>query len=155
MDETAKNEIYKIITETNNDMHEDCVEALIIKVKELDASLVQVQDVKFIYEIGSGASYKSQAAETLASALWQIATLDKPGYSKALLKPARKNLTDLIRTETSTIKESYICLCIERLSDENVCSVQTIKILKSILSKLPKFHSMMQQKEFVKDLIRH
>lgn len=126
---TFKNEIYKMITKTIKDIHYNCIEALIIKVKEMDPSQVQAKDVKFIYEIGFGASFKSQIAETIASALWQIAILGKPGYSKPLLKLAMECLINVIRTETTAIKARYINLCIKRLSCENVCAVQTIEIL--------------------------
>jgi hypothetical protein len=44
--------------------------------------------------------------------LWQIALLEKP-YPKALLKPARNHLFDLLRSQDREIVEEYIMRCVQ------------------------------------------
>jgi len=77
-----------------------------------------------------------------------------------LLKPARKHLQELLKNQSHDIKENYICRCIDMISNESVQSVQSIKILMSMIKSMPKYHytksdKSLQQKDFVRDLVQH
>lgn len=55
--------------------------------------------------------------------LWQIALLEKPGYSNQLIKPARKHLYDLLRTQDREVIESYILNCLNIIESKTGASV--------------------------------
>lgn len=54
----------------------------------------------------------------------------------------------------------YICRCLERIQEEQTLSVQSIKILVSLIKSMPKYNytksdRAVSQKEFVRDLVKH
>lgn len=67
--------------------------------------------------------------------------LEKPDYSKSLLKLARHRLFDLLRTQDRETVETHILKCIAIIEMKNGASVQAIKLMVKLLQseKIPKY----------------
>jgi hypothetical protein len=88
----------------------------------MEPSKTTIREVNFIHAIGKSTHYKSAARQKALSALWQIALLEKP-YPKALLKPARNHLFDLLRSQDREIVEEYIMRCVQIIDSMTCASV--------------------------------
>ena len=64
----------------------------------MEPSRTTTREIEFIHTVGKNSHYKSSAREQAFNVLWQVTMMEKPGYSKLLLKPSRHNLFDLLRT---------------------------------------------------------
>ena len=76
-----------------------------------------MRDVDLVYNLGKNSLMRAAARETAANTLWQIAVLQKPGYPKAILKPTRKHLQNLMRNQDRDMKIAVIKRCMELIAD--------------------------------------
>lgn len=75
------------------------LELFINKIKDLmPPSTTTTREIEFIYTVGKNSHYRSPARELSFNVLWQVTMMEKPGYSKSLLKLSRHHLFDLLRT---------------------------------------------------------
>lgn len=88
--------------------------------------------------------------------------MEKPGYSKSLLKPSRKNLFDLLRNQDRDIVETHIMKTLSIIDSKTGASVQATKLLLKLFDsdKIPKYIYQNQYgsqhtrnlSQFIKDL---
>ena len=116
-DESAKIEIFKMISDCTKDMQDEIVDVFIKKVQSVDPGIITMRDVDLVYNLGKNSFMRAAARETAANTLWQIALLQKPGYPKAILKPTRKHLQNLMRNQDRDMKITVIKRCIELISN--------------------------------------
>lgn len=159
-DEASKIEVYKMLSDCANYLDDGLITKFVNRLNNVEGHLYQARDIDIIFNFAR-ASYKgTDAKESAILFLYHIATNQKPGIAMQLLKPARKHLQDLLKNVSHDLKVNYICMCIDRLADENVSTVQSLKILINLIKSMPKYNynkldSKMQQKEFVQELVKN
>jgi hypothetical protein len=89
----------------------------------MEPSKTTIRDVEFIYTIGKNSYPKSSARNAAVNVLWQFAMMERNGYSKALLKPSRKHLFDLLRNQDRSVIEEYILKIISIIEQKTGASV--------------------------------
>jgi hypothetical protein len=118
-------------------------------------------DVTFIQAMGKHSS--REAREVATDLLWRIVFSEKCGYSKQLVKPTKKLITDLLRNADRELKDSCIAKCIDIITCGGGASYQATSMLVKLLETLPKYSYsssihvgyvlQISLKEFVKDLV--
>ena len=73
-------------------------------------------DTGFVKAIGNNSP---RVKECAVDFLWRIVFNEQPGYSRDLVKPTKKLLTDLLRTSDRDLKDTCIAKCIDTLSRED------------------------------------
>lgn len=159
-DEASKVEVYKILSESANYLEDWIIVKFVEKLDKIPSNLYQARDIDLVYSFARNMYKGTDAKESAIFFLYQIAVNLKEGVPVALLKPARKNLTELLKNQSHELKEDYICRCIDRISDDKITSIQSIKILINLIKSMPKYSytksdKNLQQKEFMKELVQH
>lgn len=138
IDETMLIAIYNVIQTKSNAIQDSILELFILKIKNFEPSKLTSRELDFVYQLGKGAIASSQARQFAIDVLWQIAFLEKPGYNKDFLKPARKNCFDLLRTKDRDCYEAYILRALDIIEKKNGASVQALKMFKKLIDLIPR-----------------
>ena len=64
------------------------------------------RELEFLYNLVKLAYTNEKSKEAAGQIFWQIATLERRGYAKELLKPARKHLIELVKTSDRSAMEA-------------------------------------------------
>jgi len=134
-EESAKLNIYKLISENGHVLESEVLEALVEKIDQMEPTVVTQRDLKFLFDLARKSFRNTKPKEAAFEVLWHIASLSKRGYAKEILEPSRTHLADLIRTAENSTKDLYAQKCCEIIgnhSDER-SSLQAIIILHEIL----------------------
>lgn len=109
MDETACISVYGIIggEQCINGMQKEIINYFVDKIREIVPSSMQLRDIEMIYSIGKTKNH-STIGRYCADALWDIVFQQKTGYSRQVLKAARKKLVDLMRYFDTQAKADFI-----------------------------------------------
>jgi hypothetical protein len=109
MDETACISVYSIIggDQCINLMQKELINYFVSKIKEIQPSSMQLRDIEVIYSIGKTKMHSAQG-RYCADALWDIVFQQKTGYSKQVLKAARKKLVELLHLFETSVKVDFI-----------------------------------------------
>ena len=107
MDETACISVYSIIGECILGMQKEIVSYVVDKVKEITPSMMQHRDIELIHTIGKSSTSQMQA-KYCADALWEIVFNQGNGYTRPVLKLARKRLCELLTISDTSIKLDFI-----------------------------------------------
>ena len=159
MDETACISVYNIISECVGGMQKEIINYFVGKVKEIAPSSMQLRDVELLHTIGKTGVSTNPTSRFCADALWNIIIFDqKIGYSKQVMKAARKKLCELLKVFDTNTKIEFINLCIFHVSDPSLISLQVLKILFKTISWLPRQTAWMNNqsitmKSFVTELV--
>ena len=98
---------------------------------------MQLRDVEMLHTIGKSSTYPAQS-RYCADALWEIVFNQRNGYTRTVLKSARKKLCDLLQLFQTDTKLDFIQQCVYHLSDPTVISLDVLKIFIKTLNWLPK-----------------
>ena len=93
--------------------------------------------MELLHTIGKSSTYPAQS-RYCADALWEIVFNQSSGYTRAVLKSARKKLCDLLLTFSTDHKLEFITQCVFHISDPDVISLDVLKIFFKTLNMLPK-----------------
>ena len=141
-DETSQIEVYKVLTDASTVIPDKTLEIVVESMKQqLEPMRTTEREVEFIYTVGKNSYHSSNSRQLSIDVLWEIAMLEKPDYSKSLLKLARHRLFDLLRTQDRETVETHILKCIAIIEMRSGASVQAIKLMVKLLQseKIPKY----------------
>ena len=105
MDETAKTEIFKLVSDIAWNIDAEVLSLFMAKIDEMDPSTVRERDLDFLYNLSSKMYQNPKPKEAALEVFWHIAIGEKRGYIKEIWDPARKHLIDLTKTSDRSIKD--------------------------------------------------
>lgn len=118
IDETSKHEVYQLFSEALGPMRDadEVIKMFLKKLFSLKPEDTDDSDTTFIKAIGNNSPIVKEIAVDF---LWRIVFNEQPGYSRDLVKPTKKLITELLRSSDRDLKDTCIAKCIDALSRED------------------------------------
>jgi hypothetical protein len=152
-----KVEVYQLINDAQYKLSGQVMTMFMKKIDAMEPSHMGSRDLAFLFNLVKTAYQNPQVKEAAMVIYFNIAVLQKRGYSKEILSPSVDHLTDLIKNQDKTVKDQYCNFCLEIIGDEleERSSVNAQVILYEILRTYPKFYSShaKNQKDYVIELV--
>lgn len=106
-----------LLTEAANVLNDETISNFIEKINTLDPMTVSNADLEFLCNLAK--KNKGGPKEAASNVLWNIATLQRRGYDKKILEPARDQLIALIKAQDRDAKDTYSLQCCSIIGSED------------------------------------